>query len=106
MFVIWGWRWRVQQLEMINLVCQRCGNPAAHGLYRRVMKFTLFFIPLFPVRVIYTLQCTFCGIDQNLAKDAAMRLVDQAKAHEARSPMPQAHPELNRELDRGGRQQP
>ena len=95
MLFIWGWRWTVQQLEMLNLVCQRCGNPAAHGLYRRVMKFTLFFIPLFPVRVIYTLQCTFCGVDQNLAKDVAMRLVDQAKAAEAASPVPQRHPEFN-----------
>lgn len=86
MFVIWGWRWNVERLEMLTLVCQRCGNPAAHGLYKRIMKFTLFFIPLFPVRVIYTLQCTFCGVDQDLAKDVAMRLVDQAKAAEAASP--------------------
>ena len=85
MFVIWGWRWSAQLLERLTLVCQKCGNPAAHGLYRRVMKFTLFFIPLFPIRVVYTLQCAFCGVTQDVAKDVAQRLVDQAKAAEAAS---------------------
>jgi len=79
-FLIWGWRWNVQRLNMITLICQKCGNPAAHGLYRRVMKFTLFFIPLFPIRVLYTLQCTYCGVSQDLAKDAATRLVEAAQA--------------------------
>jgi hypothetical protein len=46
--------------------------------------------------------CPFCGVDQDVAKDVAMRLVEQAKAAEAATPLPQQHPEF----DRGGRSLP
>ena len=39
-----------------------CGATAAQVLIRRTTKFSLFFIPLFPVkRPTYHLTCTFCG---------------------------------------------
>lgn len=57
--IIWGTRSYIYQLAMITLLCGRCGNPSAHALRRRVMKFTLFFIPLFPISSKYSTQCTF-----------------------------------------------
>jgi hypothetical protein len=43
-------------------VCAYCGATAAQVLIKRTTKFSLFFVPLFPVRrPQYYLQCTNCG---------------------------------------------
>ncbi|QQQ80546.1 zinc-ribbon domain-containing protein [Saccharothrix sp. 6-C] len=72
--VIFGFRTKVFVLTVLTLLCPRCGNQAAHPLHRSATKFTLFFIPLFPVRTKYTTQCTFCGVTNRLSKDEANRL--------------------------------
>lgn len=72
--VIFGLRTKVFVLAVLTLVCPRCGNRAAHPLHRAVTKFTLFFVPLFPVRTKYTTQCTFCGLTNHLSKDQAAQL--------------------------------
>ncbi|MET1073319.1 MAG: zinc-ribbon domain-containing protein [Umezawaea sp.] len=59
--VIFGFRTKVFVLTVLTLLCPRCGNSVAHPLHKAVTKFTLFFIPLFPVKTKYTVQCTFCG---------------------------------------------
>ncbi|MBC3844019.1 zinc-ribbon domain-containing protein [Streptacidiphilus sp. 4-A2] len=72
--IIFGTRRYLYQLAMVVLLCGRCGNSAAHALRRRVVKFTLFFIPLFPVSSKYTTQCTACGSLTNLTKEQAEQL--------------------------------
>jgi hypothetical protein len=72
--VIFGFRTKVFVLAVLTWLCARCGNQAAHPLHRSVTKFTLFFIPLFPVKTKYTMQCTFCGATSRLSKDEATRL--------------------------------
>ncbi|WP_217439524.1 zinc-ribbon domain-containing protein, partial [Nocardia barduliensis] len=52
---------------MITLICGRCGNPAAHALRKLVTKFTLFFIPLFPLSTKHYSECTWCGASSPLA---------------------------------------
>ncbi|WP_329122808.1 zinc-ribbon domain-containing protein [Streptomyces sp. NBC_01465] len=69
--IIFGTRGYLYQLAMLTLVCGHCGNPAAHTLRKRVTKFTLFFVPLFPISVKYTTQCTFCGMEQKITKEQA-----------------------------------
>ncbi|MEU4833615.1 zinc-ribbon domain-containing protein [Streptosporangium sp. NPDC023615] len=59
---------------MLTRTCPNCGNTAAQVLTRRVTKFSLFFIPLFPVRSRYESQCTFCGAAYGVSKDEANRL--------------------------------
>ena len=76
--VIFGFRTKVLVLAMLTLLCPRCGNPAAHPLHKAVTKFTLFFIPLFPVKIAHTTQCTFCGLTSRVSKDEATRLLQQA----------------------------
>ena len=51
-----------KQILMATLyyVCETCGNQAAHQLVRRTNRFSLFFIPLFPVSTRYLDTCTFC----------------------------------------------
>jgi hypothetical protein len=59
--VIFGFRTYVRSLAIVTLVCGRCGNPAAHRVVERVRKFTLFFVPLFPVSKTRSVTCTYCG---------------------------------------------
>lgn len=78
MIIFWGWRTRVLQLAMVTFLCGRCGNPSAHALRKAVTKFTLFFIPLFPISVKYSSQCTFCGATNRLTKEQALQVQAQA----------------------------
>ncbi|MFI9011584.1 zinc-ribbon domain-containing protein [Actinosynnema sp. NPDC053489] len=75
--LIFGLRTRVFALAMLTLLCPRCGNRSAHPLHKAVTKFSLFFIPLFPVRTTYTTQCTYCGLTNRLSKHDATRLLHQ-----------------------------
>ncbi|WP_316034313.1 zinc ribbon domain-containing protein [Saccharothrix longispora] len=76
--VIFGLRTKVFVLAMLTLLCPRCGNPAAHALRKSVTKFSLFFVPLFPVSTKHTTQCTFCGTTNRISKEQAGRLARQA----------------------------
>jgi hypothetical protein len=73
--IIFGTRGYLYQLAMLTLVCGHCGNPAAHTLRKRVTKFTLFFVPLFPFSTKYSTQCTFCGMEQRITKEQAEGLL-------------------------------
>jgi transcription elongation factor Elf1 len=59
--IIVGFRSYVRALAIVTLVCGRCGSTAAHRLIERTRKFTLFFIPLFPVSKSRVITCTACG---------------------------------------------
>ncbi|TDC13309.1 zinc-ribbon domain-containing protein [Streptomyces sp. 8K308] len=77
--LIFGSTTKVFQLAMLNLICNFCGNPSAQALRKRVTKFTLFFIPLFPIAPSkHTLQCTFCGGTQEVSKENAEHLLASA----------------------------
>jgi uncharacterized Zn finger protein len=82
--IIFGTKGYLYQLAIITLLCGHCGNPSAHALRKRVVKFTLFFVPLFPVSVKYLTQCTFCGDVQKLTSEQA----DQLQAQATQDPAP------------------
>jgi hypothetical protein len=67
-FLIWGFRLYRTVLATFVYVCDSCSTPAAHHLVKRVRKFTLFFIPLFPVGTKYD-TCTMCGRVTTLTKE-------------------------------------
>ncbi|MFI1394986.1 zinc-ribbon domain-containing protein [Streptomyces sp. NPDC020681] len=77
--IIFGTKGYLFQLAILTLVCGHCGNPAAHTLRKRVTKFTLFFVPLFPVSTKYATQCTFCGAEQKVTKEQADQLLVQGQ---------------------------
>lgn len=83
MLLIWGYRTRILQLAMVTFLCGQCRNPSAHALRKRVTKFTLFFIPLFPISVKYFTQCTFCGCTNRITKEDAVRIQEQEAANQA-----------------------
>ncbi|SCG40372.1 zinc-ribbon domain-containing protein [Micromonospora inositola] len=74
MLFIFGLRTKVDQSGVVTQVCRNCGNQAAQVITRRATKFTLFFVPLIPVRTRYTQQCTFCGAEYDIARAEAQRL--------------------------------
>ena len=76
--IIFGTKGYLYQLAILTLVCGQCGNPSAHALRKRITKFTLFFVPLFPISTKYVTQCTFCGAEQKLVKEQADQLLAQA----------------------------
>ncbi|MFF8830102.1 zinc-ribbon domain-containing protein [Streptomyces sp. NPDC015131] len=76
--IIFGTKGYLRQLAVLTLVCGRCGNPAAHALRRRTTKFTLFFVPLFPVSTSYVTQCAFCGAEERIGRDQADRMLAEA----------------------------
>ncbi|MFE9384450.1 zinc-ribbon domain-containing protein [Streptomyces sp. NPDC007025] len=90
--IIFGTSSKLMQLAMLNLLCGFCGNPAAHALRKRVTKFSLFFIPLFPIAPAkHSLQCTFCGAHTEISKESAEQLLGQAQgAAPAAGAAPQA----------------
>ncbi|MFI7216311.1 zinc-ribbon domain-containing protein [Micromonospora maritima] len=74
MFFIFGLRTKVNRSGVATQVCRHCGNQAAQVITRRVTKFSLFFIPLIPVRTRYAQQCTFCGAEYEISRAEAERL--------------------------------
>ncbi|MGC4805098.1 zinc-ribbon domain-containing protein [Micromonospora sp. DT233] len=74
MFFIFGLRTKVDRSGVVQQVCRNCGNHAAQVISRRSTKFTLFFIPLIPVRTRYVQQCSFCGVQYDIDRAEARRL--------------------------------
>ncbi|MFI6802591.1 zinc-ribbon domain-containing protein [Streptosporangium canum] len=72
--LIFGLRTVTHRLGVLTLLCRNCGNTAAQVLSKKVTKFSLFFVPLFPVRTKYGVQCTFCGASYDISKGEADRL--------------------------------
>ncbi len=53
--------------------CEVCGAFAAQTLVRRTTKFTLFFVPLFPVRPAqHFVACTNCGRTRHATRQEAV----------------------------------
>ncbi|MBB5828425.1 MULTISPECIES: zinc-ribbon domain-containing protein [Micromonospora] len=74
MFFIFGLRTKVDRSGVTQQVCRNCGNHAAQVISRRSTKFTLFFVPLIPIRTRHVQQCTFCGAQYDISAAEAARL--------------------------------
>jgi hypothetical protein len=96
MLLIWGFKSYVTLLAAGNLVCGRCGNPAAHRLHQRRNKFTFFWIPLFTTSTKNILECTFCGqqtvLSQQEADECTARLNAAYQAPQPGAPNDQQPP--------------
>ncbi|MDO3700997.1 zinc-ribbon domain-containing protein [Micromonospora sp. C28SCA-DRY-2] len=74
MFLIFGLRTKVTRSGVVQQVCRNCGNHAAQVITRRSTKFSLFFIPIIPIRTRYLQQCSYCGAHYEVPKAEARRL--------------------------------
>ncbi|MEU9182621.1 zinc-ribbon domain-containing protein [Streptomyces sp. NPDC048550] len=85
--IIFGTTGYLYQLAVLMLTCRHCGNPAAHAVRKYVTKFSLFFVPLFPISTKFVTQCTFCGIEQEVPREWA----EQPQAQAAGAPGGEAY---------------
>lgn len=88
MLIIWGVKTTAHVLGVFTMVCSRCGNPAAHRVEKLVRKFTLFWIPLFPVGQRHLLTCAFCGVTQEVPKDQVPGLMNALQTQGTPYPAP------------------
>ncbi len=84
--LIWGIRVSSMVLATFGYVCETCGTGAMHQLVKRVRKFTLFFIPLFPVGTRYLDTCTACGRVLQVPREDAEAAAAQAAGHPVGGP--------------------
>ncbi|MGX6603340.1 zinc-ribbon domain-containing protein [Micromonosporaceae bacterium Da 78-11] len=78
MFLIFGFRTKGFPQGWVAMVCQVCGQAGNLFLIREVTKFSLFFIPLFPVRTRYVAECQnpMCRTRHKVSGSEARRLLD------------------------------
>ena len=50
MFLIFGLSTKAELLGLVSFVCHVCGNAGPHQLVREKTRFSLFFVPLIPIR--------------------------------------------------------
>ena len=76
MFLIFGFRTKATALGWVPETCRVCGQSGSLLLVREVTKFSLFFIPLIPVRTKHVLRCqnAFCHAETKISGDEARRL--------------------------------
>ncbi|MEV0357740.1 hypothetical protein AB0H71_16940 [Nocardia sp. NPDC050697] len=76
--LIWGWQRQVLTLAVLAAFCGACRNTGPHGLRKLVTKFTLFFVPLFPISSRSYLECPVCGVQSPVPAGDVPGLVAQA----------------------------
>lgn len=75
MFLLFGLRTRDRLITTRVMTCDVCGYDAPQVLVKRTTKFTLFFVPLFPVRRSRSyLECGHCRAFRPVDSGAAERL--------------------------------
>jgi hypothetical protein len=75
MFLLFGFRTRDNVVARRWLVCEICAVNAGQTVIKRSTKFTLFFIPLFPIKPsTYYLQCDNCGSFRRIDRRALAQI--------------------------------
>jgi hypothetical protein len=60
--LIWGIRWFTTVLGQLLYACTHCQKSTMHTATVRKGRFTLFFIPIFPIGKQYLITCNLCGL--------------------------------------------
>ncbi|MGL4339221.1 MAG: zinc-ribbon domain-containing protein [Rhodoglobus sp.] len=80
--IIFGTRTAAIIVAVLTLVCGNCHATAAQRIVKRVTKFTLFFIPLFPVSTRQYVECVHCGIQtpvDQMQVDRFLQYIDELR---------------------------
>lgn len=73
--ILWGWRTTVRHLATVVYMCSQTGQQAGYAVTKQVTKFTLFFIPLFPLSIKYRLECSLCGESRKISREDADQII-------------------------------
>ncbi|WP_375497959.1 zinc-ribbon domain-containing protein [uncultured Jatrophihabitans sp.] len=86
--IVLGLRRSVRTIAVLTVICERCGNPAAHRLVRRSRRIVVLFLPLVAVSRSWAMTCTYCAHATALSPARVDELLDGA----APRPVPQIRP--------------
>lgn len=79
MILVFGTRASESLLVTVSFVCNYCRMAAPQEVFKRVTRFTLFFLPLFPVSTSYFVRCSNCGGTTSLTRDQAHHSLEWAE---------------------------
>ncbi|MCU1569501.1 MAG: hypothetical protein JWR33_242 [Naasia sp.] len=71
MILLFGTRATVETLAIVSFVCHYCGVAAPQEVYRRVNRFTIFFLPLFRLSTRHFVECSNCAATTALTEEQA-----------------------------------
>ena len=76
MFIIWGTKPSEETLGYTEeqYRCANCGNVAYHRVFKRVSRFTIFWIPTFPLSTEYFCCCPVCRFGQKMEQQQAIAM--------------------------------
>lgn len=90
MFVIFGQSWQSKPFGQIEYQCSHCRRPTVHTAILRTGRFTLFFVPLIPLKTDCQLVCNICGFKLKAAQALQVQL--QTWHRTGRLPAPSYRP--------------
>lgn len=76
--ILYGLRQRSKPLGQLTYVCPRCQQNCPHVVAKTQYIFTLFFVPLLPLRSSYLATCVNCRYQEKVSKDQAKKLLGHA----------------------------
>lgn len=71
MILLFGTRASLALLSVVTFACGYCDKSVAQRIVKRVNRFTLFFVPLFPVSTTYLVECSNCRGTTPLTREQA-----------------------------------
>ncbi|WEO77051.1 zinc-ribbon domain-containing protein [Cryobacterium sp. SO2] len=83
MILLFGTRASEAVINLVLFVCGYCGVLAQQQVIKRATRFTLFFLPLFPVSTRYVNVCSRCQGSTEVTAAQARHSLDWAKAQSA-----------------------
>jgi hypothetical protein len=72
--ILWGYRRRGAVVGQLSYDCPRCHQNVPHTVVKTQTKFTLFFIPLFPIGTSYKAVCANCKYEEKVTKQQAQKM--------------------------------
>lgn len=72
--ILYGIRRRSAGVGQLPYVCPRCHQNVPHTVVKMQTKFTLFFIPLFPLGTSYKATCANCQYEEKVTKQQAQQM--------------------------------
>ncbi len=83
--IIFGSRSRNKVMGQMQYVCSACGKPSFHTIVRSRRWFTLYFLPVIPMKKSTTERCNLCGFQRLIDNNQADAMFSQKQAV---NPMP------------------
>jgi uncharacterized Zn finger protein len=84
MILLFGTRMSASLIALVSFVCPFCSKDVPQRVLKLVNRFTLFFVPLFPVSTRYQNECTNCGGVTDITREQADGAVAWAETHRVR----------------------